>query len=131
MLSTSLFTDVIVSCGALSSDGLQCYVKNDGLTVVNAQLQISQLNVRTGQVTSLLSSGVQVGAGPATIRWYNINTPVDARSNIILIELSDASTGAVITKNTDLLTEPKNMTLLLVELSVTVASRPNSDGLST
>jgi len=123
-LQSSLFTDILISCGSPSST-IFCLIKNDNIYPVQGQLLISALDVTTSQLTALYNQPQSLSAGPFTF-WFTIPL-VDAKKNVLIGTFTD-SNGVVLTKHVMLLTEPMNIALTPLALTVSVASQPNADG---
>ena len=124
-LQTSLFTDVLISCGSPSST-IFCLIKNDNISPLQGQLLISALDVTTSQLTTVYNQPQSLGAGPFTY-WFSVPL-VDAKRTVLIGTFTDAVSGAVLTKHVMLLTEPMHIALTPLALTVTVAAQPNADG---
>lgn len=65
-LASTLFTDVIATCGV----GGTCYIKNDGITPFTGKIEISAVNLLSGNSQIALSKEVKLSAGAGSIEWF-------------------------------------------------------------
>ena len=130
LLESSVFTDVIISCGTPSpsgpTDDILCYLKNDGITAFErGVVQILALDLATSQVKTHVSNTFPLAAGPAVTTWFFVES-INRNTTVLLASYLNAD--AVMTQHTILLTEPMHLTLTSLQLLVTVASQPKADG---
>jgi beta-mannosidase len=139
------YADVFGACGKAGA----CYLKNDGaLTAVSANVALNVLHIATGSVSALLAAApVALPRGANAMHWYCASgagsvppacpswssalpaagCAPDGSDCVLQVLATDATTGAVLSSNWQLLALPSSLALPRAKLTWTVAPSPNAD----
>eukprot|EP01046_Picozoa_sp_COSAG06_P002943 COSAG06_NODE_108_length_23594_cov_43.013450_12_plen_1117_part_00 len=124
---STIYTDVMATCGTNKTGAPNCLVKNDLPVPFKGNVVISSIDFATGNETAVKSMQLDMAAGPGVVQQFDLGATVNANGTMLHAVVKD-SAGAVVNNNFLPFTEPKNFALPKANVQFTVAKSANADG---
>ena len=124
---STIYTDVMATCGAGGSLAPLCYVNNDLPVAFKGSVAITAIDFASGKETTLKAKQLDMAAGVGVTERFGLDAAVDGTTTMLHAVVKDAS-GTVVNNNYIPFTEPKNMKLPKAAVTFAVASTANPDG---
>jgi hypothetical protein len=119
MYKRSLMQDVMSTC---NGDGL-CYIRNDSPFPFQGTVNVTSVDLVSAATANLHTSSITMPAGAGVIQYYHIDlSSLDTTRTMFIVDVTNASTGAIASRNELALVLPSKTVLSPATVTVTVAS---------
>jgi len=124
---STIYDDVMATCGHTDSNTTGCYVNNDAPVPLTGTVEITSINFASGAESTVATKKVNMPAGVGQTMFFDLGKQVDGTTEMLHAVVKD-STGKVLNSNFIPMVEPKNMKLPKAAVSFKVATAANPDG---